>query len=62
MTPYEQGRVDMNKKMKNLKTYKERAKYMSFINPHRADVYGAIADFFGEDEIPPLMKVPPSKP
>lgn len=36
------------------KTYKERAEYLSFINPDRKDIYYSIAEFFGENEIPQL--------
>jgi hypothetical protein len=35
------------------KTYKERAEYLSEVYPMRSDVFQGIAQFFGEDEIPP---------
>lgn len=38
------------------KTYKERAEYLAKLFPMRADIYLAIAEFFGEDEIPPKLK------
>lgn len=41
---------------KKYKTYKERAEYLSFINPQRKEIYSAIAEFFGENEIPPKIK------
>lgn len=42
----------MTKKQK-YKTYKERAEYLSFITPNREEMYHAIAEFFGENEITP---------
>ena len=38
--------------VKAYKTYKERADYLSFINPMREEIYQSIAEFFGEDNIP----------
>lgn len=32
------------------KTNKELAEYLSFINPHRKEIYHAIADFLGENK------------
>jgi hypothetical protein len=42
---------------KELKAYKERAEYLSFIVPQNAQIYRAIADFFGKDEIPPKKQI-----
>ncbi len=44
------------KKIRTLKNYKERADYLTFIDPMRGEMYQAIADFFGHDEIPPKSK------
>ena len=35
----------------NNKTNKELAEYLSFINPNKRDIYMAIAEFMGENEI-----------
>lgn len=45
-----------NYKPTAIKTYRERAEYLTFINPEKSDMYFAIAEFFGEDEIPPKFK------
>ena len=50
---YNMPRTKTMRKVKN-RTYKERAEYLSFVNPQNEDVYFAIAQFFGEDEMPPL--------
>jgi len=42
-------------KEEQFKTYKERAEYLSMINPPNKRHYKAIAEFFGEDETPPLI-------
>lgn len=46
----------MTKKDK-LKTYKERAEYLSYIFPEDARFFRAISIFFGENEVPPKMNV-----
>ena len=33
------------------KTNKQLAEYLSFINPHNAEIYNAIAEFLGEDNL-----------
>ncbi len=45
------------KKEERLKTYKERADYLSFVQPYRTEIYQCIANFFGHDEIPPKFKI-----
>jgi len=44
-------------KKEERKTFKELADYLSFITPHREEIYQSIAEFFGEDvEIPKRFK------
>lgn len=43
-------------KKEKLKTYRERAEYLTSIKPLASMVYHGIADFFGENEIPPQFK------
>jgi len=47
--------MNISDKKRKYKTYKERADYLSFINFTREEIYQAIAEFFGKDEIPPKM-------
>lgn len=41
------------------KTNKELAEYLAFVNPHRKEMYFAIADFFGVDN--PVTLTPKKK-
>lgn len=46
----------ITKKIETNKTYEERAIYLSFIKPDNTKIYRAIAEFFGNNEIPPKIK------